>query len=958
MVASCKGMRFLQEAANRPLPMPSTRQKFRSALCLAAASLLPASSFCSAQNVSLATAVADVSRGSSSSLPDAPEPPSAGTPAPRETSKAAAPEDVTLAGTPRRFLLDQKAIWTSPLHVRPADAIWLLPLGAATGVLIGSDHHTMTSLIHIRPNDQQHFKTLSDGGVGALGAIPAGMYLWSLGHDAPQAHETGLLTGEALGDSLVVNEVIKFISRRDRPNINDAQGQFFSSGPTASSFPSNHATAAWAMASVIGEEYPGWVTRTVVYGLAAGVSASRVLADQHFPSDVLVGSAAGWLIGHYVYRAHHNFRLDPFDATPMPGEQGAPRKHRVQPPSAPIQQAAQQQTPSFPLQPSTEAPAPSQTPSQISSQTQAQTQTQTQAQTQTQTQAQAQQPATQPSTQQAVYTPSPIVNRAPRLFDEDADPDSIGSTNVPMDSWIYPALGRLAAMGLIPGQSVSIRPWTRQECLRQLKLAEDLASTPESYSPSILVAARPLIADLHTELETEPNYYQSLSLESVYARYGTIAGPALADSFHFGQTWWNDFGRPLGRGSSAIAGYSIRAHSGRLFFYDRQEQQHDPGNPAETPAINQLINVLDRSQPNDPIIAPIAQRSAYERQRPIELYAGVAFEGNALSLGKQELYWGPTTMGPLAFSSNAEPTYNLRLVSTRPHPIPLLPSLGTYRFDLVLGKLSGHKYPARPWYNGQKIDINLGDNLELSFTRWSIFWGVGHPITFHTFRQNLFSFNSTGGGAGGGGGSAGYGDPQDPGDRKSNFDFSYRLPFLSRAVTLYADAYSDDDPNPIDAPRRAVWNPGIYFARLPFLPHMDLRVEAVSSEGLAFDFGRYHFFTNSQYLDGNTNKGFMVGNAIGQDSRAIEGRAGYWLSARTRVEAGYRQNKGGTLFLPGGSTITDGFVNGSYAFSRNWQVQLFTQYERFLIPSYMPGSQHNTSGWLQLIWTPELHLHR
>ncbi len=54
-----------------------------------------------------------------------------------------------------------------------------------------------------------------------------------------------------------------------------------------------------------------------------------------------------------------------------------------------------------------------------------------------------------------------------------------------MDSWVYPALERLAAMGLIPGQSVSIRPWTRQECLRQLKLAEDLASSPDegNYSP-------------------------------------------------------------------------------------------------------------------------------------------------------------------------------------------------------------------------------------------------------------------------------------------------------------------------------------------------------------------------------------------------------------------------------------------------------------------------------------------
>jgi Capsule assembly protein Wzi len=552
--------------------------------------------------------------------------------------------------------------------------------------------------------------------------------------------------------------------------------------------------------------------------------------------------------------------------------------------------------------------------------------------------------------------PNPIADSQPLPFD--TDPDTIGSTNVPMDSWIYPALERLFAMGFIPGQSASIRPWTRQECLRQLRLAEELADRPNDFSASQLAEAHRMMTDLHHELEDEPVSYASVALESVYTRFGTIAGPALNDSFHFGQTWWNDFGRPQGRGSNFIGGFSARARYGRLFFYARQELQHSPGNPAESPETNALINTLDFIQPGDPQIQPIAARAAYDRQRPIELYAGAAFAGNALTFGKQELYWGPTTMGPLALSSNAEPTYNLRFVSTRPHPFPLVPSLGTYRFDVVLGKLSGHSYPARPWFNGQKMALNFGDNLEMSFTRWSVFWGVGHPITLHSFVDNIFSFNSTGGGSTGGGGSAGYGDRTDPGDRKSNFDFRYKLPFLRRGVTLYADAYSDDDPSPIAAPRRAVWNPGIYFARLPFLPHMDLRVEAVSSTGLPEDFGGIHFFINNQYLDSNTNKGFMLGNAIGRDSRAIEGRTGYWFSARTRVEAGYRQNKGGTKFLPGGSTITDGFVNGSFAINRHWTAQIFTQYERFLIPSYMNGSQHNTSGWLQITWNPEMHLHR
>ncbi len=513
--------------------MPLTRPRLSACIFLTASLLLATGRFCPAQST---LPQPQTTTETPNSLPDAPDPQNAPANTPPPAKK---PEPITLLGTPKRILLDQKAIWTSPLHLQPADAFWLLPLAAVTGTMIGSDQHTMTDLIHISPNDQDHFKTLSNVGVGTLGLIPGTMYLWSLGRDAPQARETAILTGEALVDSLVVSEAIQLVTLRERPDVDNAKGSFFISSPTNTSFPSNHAAAAWAMASVLGDEYPGWLSRTAFYGLATTVSVSRVLAEQHFPSDVLVGSAAGWLIGHYVYRAHHNFTLNPFDSKPLPDDFGKPR--------------------------------------------------------------------TQPT--QSTQLPSPAPNPPAKPLPEDTDPDTIGSTNVPMDSWIYPALERLGAMGFVPGQNSAIRPWTRQECRRQLRIAEELADQKNAFSPSLLAQAHLLITDLHAELESEPIYYESLSLESVYARYGTIAGPALIDSYHFGQTWWNDFGRPLGRGSSAIAGFSFRAHDGRFFFYDRQELQHSPGNPAETPAINELINNQTIST------ATIPKFSQYQREQ-------------------------------------------------------------------------------------------------------------------------------------------------------------------------------------------------------------------------------------------------------------------------------------------------------------------------------------------------------
>ena len=73
---------------------------------------------------------------------------------------------------------------------------------------------------------------------------------------------------------------------------------------------------------------------------------------------------------------------------------------------------------------------------------------------------------------------------------ETAAPDR-GLAYVPMDSWIYDALDRLAALGLVPSQITGLRPWTRAECHRQTHEAESqFQKSLGEYGPG------PAIADL------------------------------------------------------------------------------------------------------------------------------------------------------------------------------------------------------------------------------------------------------------------------------------------------------------------------------------------------------------------------------------------------------------------------------------------------------------------------------
>jgi membrane-associated phospholipid phosphatase len=116
-------------------------------------------------------------------------------------------------------------------------------------------------------------------------------------HHDSHATETGILAGEAIVDSVVVPQIMKLATMRDRPSVDDAEGKFFqSSAGFDSSFPSSHSIVAWSSAAVIPSEYHGPLTQIAAYGVATGVSLTRVLVQQHSPSDVLVGSAGGWLM--------------------------------------------------------------------------------------------------------------------------------------------------------------------------------------------------------------------------------------------------------------------------------------------------------------------------------------------------------------------------------------------------------------------------------------------------------------------------------------------------------------------------------------------------------------------------------------------------------------------------------------------------------------------------------------
>jgi hypothetical protein len=342
------------------------------------------------------------------------------------------------------------------------------------------------------------------------------------------------------------------------------------------------------------------------------------------------------------------------------------------------------------------------------------------------------------------------------------------------------------------------------------------------------------------------------------------------------------------------------------------------------------------------------------RNRPLEMYTGVQFGGWEMQFGKLEMYWGPTYDAPLTWSINAEPTYNLQLVTTRPHQLPwLLANVGTWRLDFNIGKMSGHTSPPRAWTNNQKLTFNLGDNFEFGITRMSVFFGVGVPATLDNFFRNIFSFNATTTGV-------------DRGKRQAAADFRYKLPG-ARWITIYSDSFAGDQTVSFSSPRRSAYDPGIYFSRIPGLPRVDFRFEVASTLLFSSDHGPIFLYEDHHYVDADLNKNFFVGNSIGRDGRRYEGWVTYWFNSKTNLQGGYRQTQRSDKLLPnpggtnGGGTQSDALLRSSIALGQHFSANLFAQYERVnepLLTNTLGGPQKNWTGQFQLKWEPKVKLER
>jgi hypothetical protein len=601
----------------------------------------------------------------------------------------------------------------------------------------------------------------------------------------------------------------------------------------------------------------------------------------------------------------------------------------------------------------------------------------------------------------------------------DCAPAVLGSPYIPVDSWVYPAMLRLYSLGYVDDVFLGMRPWTRASLGRMVEQAgEQIADADEgtdtNEAQSIYDA---LVRELRYDSQGSCLPHQGLArMESVYSVVRGISGTPLRDSYHLGSTVINDYGRPYESGMNNYTGASGYASAGRFVLYARGEFQAAPSATGYSQALGQALSTVDSTTflnaatglPYNQATIPMGPIATTTDARVIEAFVSAHVLNHEISFGRQDDWLGPGLGGGMAYSNNAANIYSFRINRIEPLHVPGLSLLtGPFRYDFMVGALRGHNYmpnpafvsttvtpdqpnviaPGDPWVHVEKVSFRPTRNLEFGFERTVIWAGKGHgAVNVKSFLKSFFSLVSplcdTKTDPTTGIPTDTYcpkNAPADPGARFGAFDFSYRLPFVRNWLTLYTDSEVHDDVSPADAPRRASYRPGIYLSHVPGLAKLDLRVEAAStdpsSSNTSSQYGQFMYWEYIQ-KQGYTNQGQLFGDWIGREDKGGQAWITWHLSGNEMIQAGYRNQKATSNFipgsttvtipaniapcplytpclLPGGTTLNDINFQVVKRFGKDFEVNGNFAIEHWKAPIYLPGPQTVTTTTIKLTWFPE-----
>ena len=205
------------------------------------------------------------------------------------------------------FAEDGGAFFTAPLHFSGKDWIYTAGVIGVSALSMTADKESKKRIGRNTAatfnNDFWDIPTVY--GFVQYPSIFAGtIYAAGLISNNDDVRITGRLLLESLAYSGITVMIARYVFGRYRPYYSDDPWKYtwFQPKNDTQAFPSGHVTVAFATSTVLAERIDTWWARIGLYGLASLTAYARILNNQHWLSDVVVGGLLGFGAGYFVIK--------------------------------------------------------------------------------------------------------------------------------------------------------------------------------------------------------------------------------------------------------------------------------------------------------------------------------------------------------------------------------------------------------------------------------------------------------------------------------------------------------------------------------------------------------------------------------------------------------------------------------------------------------------------------------
>jgi len=196
--------------------------------------------------------------------------------------------------------------WGEGASALGSSSAWETALLGAGAVLVSAALDRSVSAYVDRHQGSRALDTLDGIGKWLPFAALGGAGLAALSEQDKRLSNTGIAAIQAGATGLVASEAIKYTVGRARPVDGQGPADFEPFQRSDASFPSNHATVAWATLTPFAKEYDApWL-----YGVAALVNAGRIASREHWLSDTVASSLLGYWIGDFFWQERRRTPAD------------------------------------------------------------------------------------------------------------------------------------------------------------------------------------------------------------------------------------------------------------------------------------------------------------------------------------------------------------------------------------------------------------------------------------------------------------------------------------------------------------------------------------------------------------------------------------------------------------------------------------------------------------------------